>query len=171
MPSVMINLTSMILLAGDAASGGSFLDTLPDPMKPTFFEVGFVVALLVVLHFFLKYVFFRPLGKLMDDREAEIQAGASTKLEAAKTIEARQSDYAERLKGLRARAFEHRKALSRAAAAEKAKLVDSARSDAVSARKDATDKLVAQRETAKSELIAQVDALADSMARHLLKQA
>ena len=171
MPSLMINLTPMILLAGDAAGGGSFLDSLPDPMKPTPLEVGFVIALLVILHFFLKYAFFRPLGKLMDDREAEIQAGASTKLEAAKTIEARQADYAEKLKGLRARAFEHRKALALAASSEKAKLVENARQNAVSVRKDAADKLNAQRETAKSELIAQVDALADSMAQHLLKQA
>ena len=169
---MMVSFTSMILIAGDAAKGGgSFLDSLPDPMKPTFFEVGFIVLLLVLLHFFLKYAFFRPLGKFIDDREAEIQAGAAAKTEAAKIIEARQAEYAEKLKELRARAFEHRKTLAQAATAEKAKLTDKARQDAVSLRKDAMDKLAAQRETAKSELIAQVDALADSMAQHLLKQA
>ena len=171
---MMVSLTSMFLIAGDAASGGksgSFLDSLPDPMRPTFFEVGFIVVLLVLLHFFLKHAFFRPLGKLIDDREAEIQAGSSTKAEATKIIQTRQAEYSEKLKELRAKAFEHRKALAQAATDEKAKVVDKAHQDAVSLRKDAMDKLTAQRETAKSELIAQIDALADSMAQHLLKQA
>ena len=168
---MMVSFTSMILIAGDAAKGGSFLDSLPDPMRPTVFEVGFIMVLLILLHFFLKHAFFRPLGKLIDDREAEIQAGAAAKTEAAKIIESRQAEYAEKLRELRAKAFEHRKALAQAATAEKAKLTDKARQDAVSLRKDAMDKLAAQRETAKSELIAQVDALAESMAQHLLKQA
>jgi F0F1-type ATP synthase membrane subunit b/b' len=171
-PSVVVSLQSLALLAGDAAGkSGSFLDTLPDPMKPTFFEIGFIAVLLVLLHFFLKASLFGPLGKLMDDREAEILAGASVKLEATKTIEARQADYAEKLKELRNKAFEHRKALAQAATAEKSKLIDKARQDAALVRKDAAEKLAAQREAAKSELIAQVDALADSMVQHLLKQA
>jgi F-type H+-transporting ATPase subunit b len=171
-PSMMVSLSSIILLAGNgAAHGGSFVDSLPDPMKPTLVEIGFVILLLVLLHFFLKSNFFRPLGKLMDDRETEILAGASAKAEAAKTIEARQAEYAERLKELRAKAFEYRRELAQAATAEKTEFTDKARQDAASMRKDAADKLANQRETAKSELIAQVDALADEMVQHLLKQA
>ena len=172
MPSVMHSLASMLLLTGDAVGqGGSFLDSLPDPMKPTPLEVGFVVALLVFLHFFLKFAFFRPLGKVMDDRETEIRAGASVKAEAAKAIDARQAEYAEKLKGLRAKAFEYRKSLAQAAASEKTKLVDKARLDAVAVRKAAAEKLAAQRETAKAELVSQVDALVESTVQHLLKQA
>jgi F0F1-type ATP synthase membrane subunit b/b' len=169
---MMVSLSSMILIAGNgAAHGGSFVDSLPDPMKPTFFEISFVILLLVWLHFFLKRNFFSTLGKFMDDREAEILAGTSAKAEAAKAIEVRQMEYTEKLKELRARAFEHRKVLTQAATDEKAELIDKARQDATSIRKDAADKLTEQRETAKSELIAQVDALADKMAQHLLKQA
>jgi len=169
-PSVLVSLRSALLLAGDAAGGG-ILDSLPDPMKPTLLEVGFVIVLLTALHLFLKATFFRPLTKVMDDREAEILAGAKTKLDAAKAVEARQADYAEKLRGLRSQAFERRKALATAAAAEKAKIIDKARHDATAVRKDATEKLAAQREAAKSELMAQVDALAESMVHHLLKQA
>jgi F0F1-type ATP synthase membrane subunit b/b' len=140
-------------------------------MKPTRFEVGFVAALLVLLYFFLKRAFFLPLGNLMDEREAEIQAGASVKLEAAKQVEARQREYEEKLRGLRARAFDRRKALASAAAEEKVRLVEAARRDAVSAREDAAGRLAAQREAAKSELVAQVDALAESMVQSLLRQA
>ena len=172
MPSVVVSLSSMAMLAGGAGQhGGGFIESLPDPMRPTLFEIGFVVALVVLLYFFLKAALFRPLFKVMDDREVEIQAGASAKLEASKTVEARQAEYAEKLKELRTKAFEHRKALAHAATAEKAEVVDRARRDALSMRSDAVEKLVAQRESAKSELIAQVDALAESMVRQLMRQA
>jgi len=167
-PSMMVNLSSMLLLAGD---GGGFIDSLPDPMKPTFFEVGFIIVLLVLLHHFLKRKFFGPLGTLMDDREAEILAGTSAKAEAAKTIESRQEEYAARLKELRAKAFEYRRELAQAATAEKAAFLDKVHHDAASMRKDAADKLAEQRVSATSELVAQVDALAEKMVQHLLKQA
>jgi F-type H+-transporting ATPase subunit b len=166
-----VSFKSLALLAGGTAGKGSFLDTLPDPMKPTLFEIGFIIVVVSLLYFFLKAALFGPLGKLMDDRDAEILAGASAKLEAAKIIEARQAEYAEKLKELRNKAFEHRKGLAEAATAEKAKLIDKARQDAALVRKDANEKLAAQREAAKSELLAQVGSLAESMVRHLLKQA
>jgi F-type H+-transporting ATPase subunit b len=168
---MLVSLRTAALLAGGAPGGGSILDSLPDPMRPTLLEVGFVIVLLAFLHFFLKSAFFRPLIKVMDDREAEIQAGAAAKLEASKAIETRQANYAEKLKGLRAQAFERRKALAAAASDEKAKLIDKARQDAAHVRKEAAERLTAQREAAKSELMAQVDSLAESMASHLLKQA
>jgi F0F1-type ATP synthase membrane subunit b/b' len=161
----------MLLGGGAAKVGGSFLDTLPDPMRPTLLEVGFVAALLVLLYFFLKRAFFLPLGKLMDEREAEIQAGASVKREAARQVDARQREYEESLKKLRAKAFERRKELASAAAEEKARLIEAARRDAASAREGAAGRLAVQREAAKAELTAQVDALAESMAQSLLRQA
>ena len=165
-PTVMENLTSVILLAG----GGSFMDSLPDPMKLHHWEIGFVVVLLVGLHFFLKHNLFGPLGRLMDDREAEIQAGALAKAEAAKAVEARQTEYAEKLKDLRAKTFEHRKALAKAADGEKSGIIENARREAALERLAATERLAIEREAAKAELTAQVDALAEGMALHLLKQ-
>jgi F-type H+-transporting ATPase subunit b len=161
----------MLLGGGGAKAGGSFLDTLPDPMKPTLFEVGFIAALLVLLYFFLKKVFFLPLGGLMDEREAEIQSGETARQEAARQMGARQQDYEDSLKKLRAKAFERRKELASAALGEKARLIDVARRDAASAREDAAGRLATQREAAKAELTAQVDALADSMVQSLLRQA
>ena len=171
MTSVLVGLTSMILLSGAAKQGGGFLDTLPDPMKPTLFEVCFIIALLVLLYYFLKSQLFRPLGGLMDEREAEIQAGAQVKAEAVKQVEARQKEYEEKLRGLRAKAFERRKELASVALEEKTRLVEEARRGAVSLREEAVERLATQREAAKVELTAQVDALADSMVQSLLRQA
>ena len=170
--SAMGNLggTGLLALASDT-SGGSFMDTLPDPMKLQLPVVAFVVVLLALLFFFLKTALFKPLTKVMDSREAAIQAGGSTKAEAAAQVETRQAEYATRLKTLRAQAFEHRKSLTAAVTEEKQAILDTARQDAVAQRNQALEELRAQQKAAEVELRAQVDALSESMVQHLLKQA
>ena len=91
--------------------------------------------------------------------------------EAASQVEHRQAEYAARLRDLRGKAFEHRKALAAAAAQEKASLLERARLQSSETRKAALEDLHAKKEIAKKELVAQVDALSESMVQHLLKQA
>ncbi len=153
------------------ADGGGFLESLPDPMRPTWQEVVFVLVLVTVLYWILRASFFRPLTGLMAQRERDMEAGTRAKAEAAALIEQRQADYAARLKELRAKAFARRKELSDAVAREKSDLLDAARADAQSQRGRAATALAAERERAKADLVAQVDALAESMAQHLLKGA
>jgi F-type H+-transporting ATPase subunit b len=131
----------------------------------------FVMALITGLFIFLKYVFFKPIIQVMDEREAAIQSGASSRAEATALVEHRQADYAARLRELRAQAFEHRKALAAAAAKEKVSLLDQARSAATATRTTALAELQAAKGEAKTELMAQVEALSESMVQHLLKQA
>ena len=167
---LMAGWAGMGLATGSEASG-NFMDTLPDPMKLQPGTLLFVIALLVVLFIFLKYVFFKPLTKLMDDRDAAIRAGGDTKSQAAAQIEARQADYAAQLRTLRGQAFERRKALTVAATAEKQQLVHAARDKASAQREAALAELRAGQEAAKVDLLTQVDALSESMVQHLLKQA
>ncbi len=149
----------------------SFMDALPDPMKLDPYQIGFVIVLLTLLYLFLKFAFFKPVTRVMDEREAAIAAGGAAKAEASSKVEQRQADYATRLRELRAQAFEHRKALAAAAAQEKLSLLEKARQDSIETRNAALLDLKAQGETAKAELVAQVDALSESMVQHLLKQA
>jgi F0F1-type ATP synthase membrane subunit b/b' len=107
----------------------------------------------------------------MDDREAEIQSGAVRRAEAATLVEARQADYANRLRELRAKAFEHRKALAAAAVRQKEALLEQARTAAGERRAAALARLEATREAAKAELMTEVEALSESMVQHLLRQA
>ncbi len=158
----------MALLQGEPKG---LLDAMPDPMKPTLGEIGFIVALMVVLYVFLRGVLFTPLTQVMDDREADIDAGEGTKAQAAALVEQRQAEYAARLKELRAQAFAHKKGLADAASREKQSLLGEARAQAGLSRTEALSRLQAQQEAAKGELMAQVDALSESMVQHLLKQA
>lgn len=169
-PGLLTSLSGAGLLLGlDAPKG--FMDTLPDPMKIDAVALGSVIVLVTALFIFLKYVFFKPIIKVMDDREADIQSGASRRAEAAALVEQRQADYAARLKELRAKAFEHRKALAAAAAQEKQALLDQARTEAGAKRDQALGELKAASDAAKTSLMAQVDALSESMVSHLLRQA
>jgi F0F1-type ATP synthase membrane subunit b/b' len=150
---------------------GRILAGMPDPMRPDLPALLFVIVLLIVLYLYLRVVFFTPITKVMEDRERDLNAGSDAKAQAAAKLEARQKDYQGRLKELRAQAFEARKALAEAAAKEKHRLLDEARTKAQAERQAAVEALKAQQATAKQSLLAQVDALAESMAQTLLKQA
>jgi F-type H+-transporting ATPase subunit b len=147
------------------------LAQMPDPMRPDLPALLFVIVLLVVLYLYLRVVFFKPITKLMEDRDHDLQAGGDAKAQAAALLDARQKDYQSRLKALRAQAFEARKALADAAGKEKHRLLDEARVKAQAERQAAVESLKGQQAAAKQNLLAQVDALAESMAQTLLKQA
>jgi F0F1-type ATP synthase membrane subunit b/b' len=107
----------------------------------------------------------------MEQRERDMEAGTRAKTEAAGLVEARQADYAARLKELRGRAFARKKALSDAVTTEKTDLLDQARNAAQAQRLEAGKALDIERERAKADLVAQVDGLAEAMVQHLLKGA
>ena len=172
LPDVMTSfLEAGIALPGGTEAPKGFMDTLPDPMKLELMPLLFTIGLVTALFLFLKYVFFRPIVKVMDEREAAIQAGADRRVEAAALVEQRQADYAGRLRDLRNQAFEHRKALATAAALEKTTLLEQARQTADASRRSALSALQAAKEAAKGELLTQVEALSESMVKHLLRQA
>lgn len=147
------------------------LAQMPDPMRPDLPALLFVIVLLVVLYIYLRVVFFKPITKLMEDRDRDLDAGGDAKAQFAEQLEAGQRDYQNRLKELRAQAFEARKALAEAAGKEKHRLLDEARAKAQAEQQAALASLKAQQDEAKQNLLAQVDALAESMAQTLLKQA
>ena len=168
----LLDLANVTLLApeGDGPVA-RILAQMPDPMRPELPVLLFVMVLVVVLYGYLRVVLFQPITKVMEDRERDLNAGGETKAQAAAMLDARQKDYQARLKELRAKAFEARKALADAAGMEKQLLLDTARAKALAERQAAMTSLKAQQAQAKQSLLAQVDALAESMAQTLLKQA
>ena len=170
----LIELASLVRMnpagAGQGAVG-KILAGMPDPMRPALMEIGYVIALVTVLYLLLRVIFFKPIVEVMETRERDMNAGSDTKAKAAALVEARQKDYQDRLKELRAKAFAHRKSLADAAGKEKQAMLDEARGQATAQRQSALESLKAESAKAKQDLVAQVDALADSMVQHLLKQA
>jgi F-type H+-transporting ATPase subunit b len=147
------------------------LAQMPDPMRPDLPALVFVIVLLVVLYVYLRTVFFAPITKVMDDRERDLRAGSDAKAQAAALVEARQKDYDTRLKELRAKAFERRKALADAVGKDRQAMLEKARAEAQTTRESAIASLKAQQAAARQDLLAQVETLAESMAQTLLRQA
>ena len=157
--------------SGDGGGLDAFLSRLPDPMRPYLGQLIFVVVLVVALHWILKLGFYRSITRAMSEREAALSAGSDAKAKAAVLVEARQREYREKLKDLRARAAAHRKSLADAATAEKQAIVGEARAKATGRRKAAMDALAADSVQAKQDLVAQADQLAEAMAVRLMQQA
>ena len=160
-----------LLTTSNEGAPKGFMDALPDPMKLDPLQIGFVILLVTLLYLFLKFSFFRPVARVMDEREDAIAAGGAAKTEASALVEQRQNAYSARLRELRGKAFEHRKALATAATDEKTALLEKARLQATEARINALEELKTEKDSAKIGLLTQVDALAESMVQNLLKQA
>lgn len=157
--------------SGDGGGLDKFLSQLPDPMRPYLWQLLFVIALVAALHWILKLGFYKSISRTMSDREDALSAGSDTKAKAAVLVEARQREYREKLKDLRAKAATHRKSLSDAATAEKQAMVDEARAKATGRRKAAMEALAAETAQAKQDLVVQADQLAEAMASRLMQQA
>nr|WP_320133309.1 ATP synthase F0 subunit B [uncultured Holophaga sp.] len=140
-------------------------------MKPNLYEIVFVMLILCIMYLYLKHTFFKPMIKVMEERERDIASGADTKGEAAAQIELRQAEYDARMKELRTQAFERRRSLSSEATLQKDHLIQEAQEKAQAQRKEARQALQAQREEAKTRLMVEVEALSESMVTHLLNQA
>ncbi len=161
----------LALVPEGAGAPQSFMDSLPDPMKLQLPVIAFVILIVALLFLFLKHVLFEPLTKVMDGRDETIQSGKAAKTEAATQIELRHAEFNARLRELRAKASEHRKALTAAVMSEKEGLLETARQSALAQRAKALAELKAEQVKAESELRTQVEALSQSMVQHLLKQA
>ena len=157
--------------SGDGGGLEKFLGQLPDPMRPYLGQLIFVIALVVALHWILKLGFYKAIIRTMAEREEALSAGSGTKAKAATLVEARQREYRDKLKDLRAQAALHRKSLADAATAEKQALVEEARAKAVGRRKAAMEALAVEMAQAKQDLVAQADQLAEAMASRLMQQA
>jgi len=152
-------------------SHSGFMDNLPDIMKLDFGTIFFVVLLVSLLFLFMKYVCFKPIMKVIDDREAYIMCGAATLSEVVKLVEQRQAEYEISLRELRIKALEHRKALSMTASNTKQNLLDQAHEDSQRQLKAAIIELDIFKEGAKTELVTHVDALSDLLVKNLIRQA
>ena len=152
-------MTWLLLAEAGVPEGGLFdLDaTLP-----------LMAVQVVLLTFLLNVLFFRPVGKVVEDREGYIstsRADAKQKLAQVQRLEA---DLAEQLRGARQAA--------QAAIVDAEQEVDrlyrealaTAEAEANRTREQARREIEAQRESAQSQLMAQVDQLSAQIIQRLL---
>ncbi|MGA2134085.1 MAG: ATP synthase F0 subunit B [Bryobacteraceae bacterium] len=130
---------------------------------PTFLLVFF-------LHFYLKYMFFKPLGKVL---EARYEATDGARKRAAESLEkaaAKTAEYEAALRAARAEIYQKQEQLHRQLQEEQAAQVNAARAQAEAAVREAKTQIQAEIEQAKKDLAADSDALANQIAETILKR-
>lgn len=150
------------------AADKSILGSMPDPMRPYFVDVVFVMLLITVMYAYLRLIIFKPLSALMEQRAREIAEGQTTQESVQKKIEAQQQDYQQRLQALRAQAFQHKKQLTTAAQDERALLMGRAKTEAQDFKTKALQTIQKESDQARKSLESDVDSLADMMVKQLL---
>ncbi len=126
--------------------------------------------LLFALHFYLKYMFFKPLDRVLHTR---YEATEGAKLRAAESLEkaaAKTAEYEAALRAARAEVYQSQEQLHRRLQAEQAAETKAARERAEAAVREAKAQLAAEIAQAKKDLAGDSDALADQIADVILKR-
>ncbi|MGD0362151.1 MAG: ATP synthase F0 subunit B [Bryobacteraceae bacterium] len=126
--------------------------------------------LVIFLHFYLKYMFFKPLDKVL---HARYEATEGARLRAAESLEkaaAKTAEYEAALRAARAEVYQTQEQLHRRLQDEQSTQVHQARQQAEAAVRDAKAQLAAEIAQAKTDLAAQGDSLASQIADTILNR-
>jgi F-type H+-transporting ATPase subunit b len=126
--------------------------------------------LLILLHFYLKYMFFKPLDKVLRARYEATEGAQKRAAESLQKAADRTAEYESALRAARAEVYQSQEELHRRLQEEHAAQVQSAREQADAAVREAREHLAAEVLEAKSGLAAQSDALAGQIADAILNR-
>ena len=126
--------------------------------------------LVVFLHFYLKYMFFKPLDKVLHARYEATEGARKRAAESLEKAAAKTAEYEAALRGARSEVYKTQEQLHRRMQEEQATQVQTAREQAEAAVRDAKAQLAAEIAQAKTGLAAQSDALANQIADAILKR-
>jgi F-type H+-transporting ATPase subunit b len=126
--------------------------------------------LVVFLHFYLKYMFFKPLDKVLQARYEATEGARLRASEALKRAADRTADYEAAIRAARGEVYKTQEQLHRTLQEEQAAQVHAARERADAAVRDAKAQLAAEVEQAKTDLAAESDALAGQIADVILRR-
>jgi len=128
------------------------------------------VVLLLIVHFYLKFMFFRPLQKVLDDRK---RATEGTKEKASQLLakaDQTQSAIESTLRKAREEIYQEQEEARKAWTNDQAARLDQARHESHASIHTAKAQLDAEAAAAKRDLTGTVDTLAEQIARTLLER-
>jgi F-type H+-transporting ATPase subunit b len=126
--------------------------------------------LVIFLHFYLKYMFFKPLGKVLHDRYEATEGARKRAAESLEKAAAKTSEYEAAMRAARTEVYQSQEQLHRRMQEEQAAQLQAAREQAEAAVREAKGQLAAEVAQAKKDLAADSDALASQIAETILKR-
>ncbi len=141
-----------------AALGGLLLRALP-----TFFIV-------LALHFYLKYVFFKPMQRVMDQRYAATEGAKEQARLSLERAAAKAAEYEEAMRAARAEVYHAQEQLHRRLEEQRARDLETARARAGEAVRKARADIAKDVEEARRTLAEEAGVLADQIVESVLSR-
>jgi F-type H+-transporting ATPase subunit b len=126
--------------------------------------------LVILLHFYLKNMFFKPLEKVLHERFQATEGARQSAEKSLTEAAAKTAHYEEQLRVAKAEMYQAQERLSRELAEQEAAAVAEARKSADAAIKQAKAALAADVELAKASLAADSEMLANQIAEAILRR-
>src|SRR5579863_1330243 len=126
--------------------------------------------LVIFLNFYLKYMFFKPLDKVLRARYDATEGARRRAAESLEKAAAKTAEYEAALRAARAEVYQSQEQLHRRLQAEQAAQTQAARQQAEAAVREAKAQLAAEIAQAKIDLAAQSDELANQIAEVILQR-
>jgi F-type H+-transporting ATPase subunit b len=126
--------------------------------------------LVILLHFFLKYSFFRPLERVLKSRYDASEGARKRAEETIAAAEAKAAEYESAMRQARAEIYQEQEKLHAQLEQERKAEVDAARASADQSIRQARAQLAADVEAAKNDLARETDLLASQIAEVVLRR-
>lgn len=139
-----------------ASLGGLLLRALP-----TF-------IILLILHFYLKAAFFKPIEKALKERKAATTGTRKLAEESLRKAEAKAAEYEEKLRAARAEIYREQEGIRKRWRDEQSAAIAAAKANVDAEIKAARQSIGAERDAAIASLSTQSDQLAEQIARTVL---
>ena len=141
-----------------AALGGILLNAIP-----TF-------ILVILLHFYLKYVFFKPLERVLHERYEATEGARKRAEESLERATAKTAEYEAAMRAARAEVYQAQEQLHKQLEAQRAADAEAARARAEETVRQAKEMLAAETAEAKRTLSQESDVLAGRIVESILKR-
>ncbi len=126
--------------------------------------------LIIFLHFYLKYMFFKPLAKVLAARYEATEGSRRRAAESLEQAAAKTAEYEAAIRAARAEIYQKQEEMHRLLSSEQTARVQAAREQAETAVRIAKEELAAEIAQAKQDLAAQSESLADEIANAILNR-
>lgn len=128
------------------------------------------IIFFVLLTFYLQYVLFKPLAKILDERKKATEGVREIAQRAFEAADKKKSEFEHALQIVRAELHQEHEALRQKWAQEQAEAVAAARAQADRQIEDARHQIAQEVERAQAEMDTRVDQLSEQIVNSLLKR-
>jgi F-type H+-transporting ATPase subunit b len=144
-------------------------------MEQTFIALGGIlqkaiptIVMVLILHFYLKYVLFRPLEKVLKQREEATVGARKAAEDSLRRAEQKAAEYEEAIRAARAEAYREQEQIRRDLLADQERKLQEMRKRVDEMVREARTRIDTETEAARQSLNASVAGLADEIADAVL---